>query len=40
MKASNLISQEIDRNLKLLNEIDLDDLIEKRYKKIMSYGSI
>lgn len=40
MKASNLISQEIDLNLKLLNEIDLDDLIEKRYKKIMSYGSI
>ena len=40
MKASNLISQEIDRNLKLLNEIDLGDLIEKRYKKIMSYGSI
>ena len=40
MKASNLISQEIDRNLKLLNDIDLDDLIEKRYKKIMSYGSI
>ena len=39
-KASSLISQEIDDNLKRLNEISIDELIEQRYKKIMSYGSI
>jgi len=39
-KASSLIAQEIDDNLKRLREIEIDELIEKRYKKIMSYGSI
>ena len=39
-KASSLISQEIDDNLKRLREIEIDELIEKRYQKIMSYGSI
>ena len=31
---------EIDDNLKRLREIEIDELIEKRYQKIMSYGSI
>lgn len=39
-KASSLIAQEIDNNLKRLREIEIDELIEKRYQKIMSYGSI
>ena len=39
-KASSLIAQEIDINLKRLKEIDIDELIENRYQKIMSYGSI
>jgi len=39
-KASSLIAQEIDDNLKRLREITIDELIEKRYQKIMSYGSI
>ena len=39
-KASSLISQEIDDNLKRLREVEIDELIEKRYQKIMSYGSI
>ena len=39
-KASSLIAQEIDDNLKRLREIQIDELIEKRYQKIMSYGSI
>ena len=39
-KASSLIAQEIDDNLKRLREIEIDELIEKRYLKIMSYGSI
>ena len=39
-KASALIAQEIDENLKRLTEISIDELIEKRYQKIMSYGSI
>ena len=39
-KASSLIAQEIDDNLKRLREIAIDELIEKRYQKIMSYGSI
>ena len=39
-KASSLITQEIDDNLKRLKEIEIDELIEKRYQKIMSYGSI
>ena len=39
-KASSLISQEIDDNLKRLKEINIDELVEKRYQKIMSYGSI
>ena len=39
-KASSLIAQEIDENLKRLREIEIDELIEKRYQKIMSYGSI
>ncbi len=39
-KASSLIAQEIDENLKRLKEIDIDELVEKRYQKIMSYGSL
>ena len=39
-KASSLIAQEINDNLKRLREIEIDELIEKRYQKIMSYGSI
>ncbi len=39
-KASLLIAQEIDDNLKRLREIEIDELIENRYQKIMSYGSI
>ncbi|MDC2994925.1 acetyl-CoA carboxylase carboxyltransferase subunit alpha [Gammaproteobacteria bacterium] len=39
-KASSIIAQEIDDNLKRLREIEIDELIEKRYQKIMSYGSI
>ena len=39
-KASSLIAQEIDDNLKRLKEINIDELVEKRYQKIMSYGSI
>ena len=39
-KASSLIAQVIDDNLKRLREIEIDELIEKRYQKIMSYGSI
>ncbi len=39
-KASSLIAQEIDDNLKRLRDIEIDELIEKRYQKIMSYGSI
>ena len=39
-RASSLIAQEIDDNLKRLREIEIDELIEKRYQKIMSYGSI
>ena len=39
-KASSLIAQEIDDNLKRLREVEIDELIEKRYQKIMSYGSI
>ncbi len=39
-KASLLIAQEIDDNLKRLKELNIDELVEKRYQKIMSYGSI
>ena len=39
-KASSLIAQEIDDNLKRLKEINIDELVEKRYQKIMSYGPI
>ena len=39
-KVSSLIAQEIDDSLKRLREIEIDELIEKRYQKIMSYGSI
>ena len=39
-KASSLIAQEIDDNLIRLKEINIDELVEKRYQKIMSYGSI
>ena len=39
-KASSLIAQEIDDNLRRLKEINIDELVEKRYQKIMSYGSI
>ncbi len=39
-KESSLIAQVIDDNLKRLREIEIDELIERRYQKIMSYGSI
>ena len=39
-KASSLIAQEIDDNLKRVRDINIDELVEKRYQKIMSYGSI
>ena len=40
VKAASLISTELDKKLKELKEYSLEDLIEKRYEKIMSYGSI
>ena len=38
--ASNSISDVIEEKLSTLDEIEISDLLNKRYKKIMSYGSI
>lgn len=38
--VSNSISQVIEKKLLTFDEVDISDLINKRYKKIMSYGSI
>ena len=38
--VSNSISQVIEEKLLTFNEIDISDLLDKRYEKIMSYGSI
>ena len=37
---SNSISQVIEEKLLTFDEIDISDLLDKRYEKIMSYGSI
>ena len=34
------ISNEIDKKLKMFSDMDILDLLKKRYEKIMSYGSI
>ena len=38
--VSNSISQVIEKKLITFDEVDISDLINKRYEKIMSYGSI
>ena len=38
--ASNSISQVIEKKLLTFDEVDISDLLKKRYEKIMSYGSI
>jgi len=38
--ASNSISQVIEEKLSAFDEMEISDLLNKRYKKIMSYGSI
>ena len=38
--VSNSISQVIEKKLQTLDEVDISDLLKKRYEKIMSYGSI
>ena len=38
--VSNSISQVIEKKLLTLDEVDISDLLKKRYEKIMSYGSI
>ena len=38
--ASNSISDVIEEKLSTFDEIEISDLLNKRYKKIMSYGSI
>lgn len=38
--VSNSISQVIEEKLLTFDEIDISDLLDKRYEKIMSYGSI
>ena len=38
--VSNSISQVIEKKLQTFDEVDLSDLLKKRYEKIMSYGSI
>ena len=38
--ASNSISDVIEEKLSIFDEIEIADLLNKRYKKIMSYGSI
>ena len=38
--VSNSISQVIEKKLLTFDEVDISDLLKKRYEKIMSYGSI
>ena len=38
--VSNSISQVIEKKLQSFDEVDISDLLKKRYEKIMSYGSI
>ncbi len=38
--VSNSISQVIEKKLLIFDEVDISDLLNKRYEKIMSYGSI
>ena len=38
--VSNSISQVIEKKLQTFGEVDISDLLKKRYEKIMSYGSI
>ena len=38
--VSNSISQVIEKKLQTFDEVDISDLLKKRYEKIMSYGSI
>ena len=38
--VSNSISHVIEKKLQTFDEVDISDLIKKRYEKIMSYGSI
>ena len=38
--VSNSISQVIEKKLQTFDEVDISDLLNKRYEKIMSYGSI
>ena len=38
--VSNSISQVIEKKLHTFDEVDISDLLKKRYEKIMSYGSI
>ncbi len=38
--VSNSISQVIEKKLQTFDEVDIADLLKKRYEKIMSYGSI
>ncbi len=38
--VSNSISHVIEKKLQTFNEVDISDLLKKRYEKIMSYGSI
>ena len=38
--VSNSISQVIEKKLQIFDEVDISDLLKKRYEKIMSYGSI
>ena len=38
--VSNSISQVIEKKLQTFDEVDIFDLLKKRYEKIMSYGSI
>ena len=38
--VSNSISQVVEKKLQTFDEVDISDLLKKRYEKIMSYGSI
>ena len=38
--ACNLISNSIEKNLIQLNNQDIEEILKKRYEKIMSYGLV
>ena len=38
--ACNLISNSIEKNLIHLNNQDIEEILKKRYEKIMSYGLV